>query len=187
MTDLGMHALERLLAGGTDVQATRAAKGPKRRKRAAGHSIPVYRCQLVEERRLAVSRLHVRRPSECAALIWTHLGQPDRELFVVVLLDIGNAVLGINTVAIGCAAEVLVHPREVFKPAILYNADRIVVAHNHVNGDVRPSTNDRKLTRRLVKAGRAVGIQVSDHLILGRSPRERFSFLDSDLMPAPVD
>jgi DNA repair protein RadC len=70
-------------------------------------------------------------------------------------------------VAIGSLSAAVVHPREVFKPAILANAAAVIVAHNHPSGDPEPSQEDKLLTRKLVLAGEALGIQVLDHVILG--------------------
>jgi DNA repair protein RadC len=83
------------------------------------------------------------------------------------LLDIKNKVIGINTVSIGNLNSSIVHPREVFKPAILSNAASILLAHNHPSGDPEPSREDVAITTRLVEAGKILGIDVIDHLILG--------------------
>jgi DNA repair protein RadC len=182
------QTLEQLLAPGVGIVQAPKKKAPRKlpepRDPPTGYALSVYRCQLVEERKLAVPRLTVSTPAQVATVLWDYFDQPDRELFVVLLLDAANALVGINTVAIGDHTTVLVSAREVFKPAILANADRIVVAHNHINGDVRPSPADKKLTRALVAAARALDIQLCDHVILGRTKRERFSFLDADMLPA---
>jgi DNA repair protein RadC len=85
----------------------------------------------------------------------------------VIMLDTKNQVIGINTVAIGVLASCPVHPREVFKPAILANAAGIVLVHNHPSGDPYPSQDDLLLTNQLKEAGEVLGIQVVDHVILG--------------------
>ena len=90
----------------------------------------------------------------------------DREVFVAVLIDTRNQVLGINTVSIGSLSSSIVHPREVFKAAILMGAANIILAHNHPSGDPSPSKEDIEITRRLTKAGEILGIEVLDHLIL---------------------
>ena len=91
----------------------------------------------------------------------------DREHFVVLLLDIKNKVIGINTVSIGNLDSSIAHPREVFKPAILSNAGSILLAHNHPSGDPTPSREDIEITHRLVNAGNILGINVLDHIIIG--------------------
>ena len=72
-----------------------------------------------------------------------------------------------NVVAIGSLTAALVHPREVFKPAILSNAAAVVLAHCHPSGDPTPSAEDLALTKRLCEAGDLLGIRVLDHLVLG--------------------
>ena len=85
---------------------------------------------------------------------------------MVVLLDARHKVIGLNTVSIGTVSASLVHPREVFKPAILANASAVILAHNHPSGELDPSEHDLELTRRLIEAGKLLGIELMDHLIL---------------------
>jgi len=91
----------------------------------------------------------------------------DRERFVVVLLDGKNRVLGFHVVSVGSLTAALVHPREVFKAAILANAAAVILAHNHPSGDPSPSAEDRALTARLRQAGELIGIRVLDHVVIG--------------------
>jgi DNA repair protein RadC len=91
----------------------------------------------------------------------------DRENFVAVLLNTKNEVLECPTISVGTLASSLVHPREVFKPAIRASAAGVVLAHNHPSGKVEPSREDRDVTRRLVEASEIIGIEVLDHVILG--------------------
>ncbi len=82
-------------------------------------------------------------------------------------LNTKNNITGINVVSIGSLNSSLVHPREVFKAAILGNAAAIILAHNHPSGDPSPSPEDLEITRRLVEAGKILGIEVLDHVIIG--------------------
>src|ERR687890_711967 len=91
----------------------------------------------------------------------------DRENFVVVLLNTKNEVLGFPTVSVGTLSASLVHPREVFKPAIRASAAGVILAHNHPSGRVGPSREDREVTKRLKEASEIIGIEVLDHVILG--------------------
>jgi DNA repair protein RadC len=75
-------------------------------------------------------------------------------------------VIGIHTVSVGSLSASIVHPREVFKAAILSNCAALILAHNHPSGDPHPSQEDRVLTARLVEAGKLVGISVLDHIII---------------------
>ena len=83
------------------------------------------------------------------------------------MLDSRHRILGITEISRGTLTASLVHPREVFKAAILANAAAIIVAHNHPSGDVTPSSEDDKVTKRLREAGKVMGIRVLDHVIVG--------------------
>ena len=82
-------------------------------------------------------------------------------------LDTRNKPLSHEVISTGSLNASLVHPREVYLHAILQNAAAIVVAHNHPSGDPNPSREDRALTRRLAEAGRILGIDLLDHVVLG--------------------
>jgi len=89
------------------------------------------------------------------------------ECFVVLYLDTKGRLLLQREVSRGTLSSSLVHPREVFAPALVRRAAAIVVAHNHPSGDPEPSADDRTTTRRLQRAGRLLGIEVLDHVVLG--------------------
>lgn len=91
----------------------------------------------------------------------------DREHFMVATLDTRNRVIGINLVSTGSINSSLVHPREVFKLAVLQNAVAVIVCHNHPSGDPSPSREDFELTKRLRSAGHVLGIELLDHIVLG--------------------
>jgi DNA repair protein RadC len=76
----------------------------------------------------------------------------------------------------------VVHPREVFKVAILSNAAAILCGHNHPSGDPQPSQEDQRLTRRLVQAGQVLGIDVLDHVIIGDGTADYYSFADQGIL-----
>jgi DNA repair protein RadC len=140
------------------------------------YTIPVYRVELVRERSIAYHQPQFRSSADVARLLQTVLASVDREHCMVILLDRKHRLIGLNTVAIGSLTAAVVHPREVFKPAILANAAAIIVAHNHPSGDLEPSQEDKVLTRKLVLAGEALSIQVLDHLVLGH--QRYYSFKD---------
>lgn len=94
--------------------------------------------------------------------------EADREAFYVICLDSKLKIIGINLVSLGTLNASLVHPREVFKAAILLNSLSIICAHNHPSGEPEPSRADDELTRRLVVAGMLLGIGVNDHIICGQ-------------------
>ena len=105
----------------------------------------------------------------------------DREVFGILLVNTRNRVTAMHIVSVGTLSGAFVHPREVFKAAILGNAAAIILFHNHPSGDPDPSREDRELTRRLIDAGRILGIDVLDHVVLGDEGRY-FSFKERGLL-----
>ena len=91
----------------------------------------------------------------------------DREEFVVLLLDAKNKLLGFHVVSVGSLTSSVVHPREVYKVAILGNAAAIILLHNHPSGDPTPSAEDLHITNRLRQVGDVLGIRVLDHVVIG--------------------
>ncbi len=100
----------------------------------------------------------------------------DREYFGVMLVNVRLQVTEVNLVSVGTLTGSIVHPREVYKAAILGNAYAIIVFHNHPSGDPSPSREDRELTRRLFAAGRTLGIALLDHVIIGDGGGGFYSF-----------
>lgn len=97
-----------------------------------------------------------------------------REHFVALYLDARNRPIAYQAVSVGTATASLVHPREVFQPAILVGAVGLVVAHNHPSGDASPSAADLGVTERLVEAGSILGITLLDHVVV--TDRAYYSF-----------
>jgi DNA repair protein RadC len=144
-------------------------------------AVHVYRSELVEERVIAVPLDKAKTSASAAAILAHYLRKADRETFAVLLLDHSCQVLGVVTVAIGSIEQVNITDREVFKPAILRLAEKIVLGHNHPIGTAEPSAKDKSLTKALVRTGRLLDIPVIDHIIVDRSGRY-FSFVDHGLM-----
>jgi DNA repair protein RadC len=132
----------------------------------SAYSVPIVKVQIVREGKLT-QETSVTSPGDVARLLHTFLDDLDREAFAVVMLNTKNKVIGVNMVSLGMLDSAIVHPREVFKPAILANAASVIVAHNHPSGDPSPSREDIHMTKRLVQAGDILGIPVLDHLIMG--------------------
>jgi len=105
------------------------------------------------------------------------LREPNRlytvETFQVLFLNTRRRLLGVANISQGTLDTILVHPREVFRTAILANAAAMVLAHNHPSGDPTPSEADIKVTRDLIRAGQLLKIEVLDHIVLGRRTNER--------------
>ena len=106
-------------------------------------------------------------PADVDRLLRGRIANLDRENFVVVLLNTKNEVIGTPLISVGTLSASLVHPREVFKPAIRASAASVVLAHNHPSGKVELSREDRDVTRRLVESAKILGIEVLDHVIVG--------------------
>jgi DNA repair protein RadC len=106
-------------------------------------------------------------PADVERLLRGRIANLDRENFVVVLLNTKNEVIETSTVSVGTLSASLVHPREVFKPAIRASAASVVLAHNHPSGKVEPSREDREVTRRMGEAAGILGVEVLDHVIVG--------------------
>lgn len=115
---------------------------------------------------VAVDR-RVGTPSECAAAFNAMLHDEPAEVFGILCLTTKHRVIAYHEVSRGSLDATLVHPREVFKAAILANAAAIILTHNHPSGDPTPSPDDVVLTQRLVGAGELLGIDVLDHVIIG--------------------
>lgn len=136
------------------------------------YSIPGFRIALVREPGVKLAeRPEVRVPAQAAPMLAQFIGDADREVFVIAMLTVRHRILGLHTVSVGCLTSSLVHPREVFKPAVLAGCAALVIAHNHPSGDPEPSADDVALTRRLAAAGQVLGIEILDHVILGEAGR----------------
>jgi DNA repair protein RadC len=128
----------------------------------------VYELKVVRERR---SGYGAGRQLTTSAAVYDafreRFAKADREEFLVVPLDGKNQVLGFHVVSVGSLTASLVHPREVYKAAILANAAAIVVVHGHPSGNPEPSAEDREITGRLKQAGDLLGIKLLDHVVIG--------------------
>jgi len=92
-----------------------------------------------------------------------------KEHFVAFYLDTQNRLIERQIISIGTLNASLVHPREVFEPAVTHHSASIIVAHNHPSGNLEPSPEDREITKRLKESGEILGIELSDHIIVSKS------------------
>ncbi|MFL8970275.1 DNA repair protein RadC [Helcococcus kunzii] len=106
-------------------------------------------------------------PDTVAEFLYEYFRDSYKEEFCVLFLDTKNKGIGTQTVSIGTINQSLVHPREVFRYAIMKNSNSILLSHNHPSGDPTPSKEDILITERLIKAGEYIGIKVLDHLVIG--------------------
>jgi DNA repair protein RadC len=142
------------------------------------YKISVHKVSLVRDSGVAVPQKQIRSSNDAAAIFRVLLDGVDREHFAVAMVDKKHKVIGLNIVSIGSISASVVHPREVFKPAIISNAAAIVLCHNHPSGDPTPSREDNEVTARLKEAGRILGIDVLDHIILGDGTDQYYSYAD---------
>lgn len=118
-------------------------------------------------------------PAEAVPLL-AEIKDQRKEHFLCLYLNARNQVVHKEVVSIGSLSASIVHPREVFQVALHHAVASLILAHNHPSGDVSPSKDDIELTRRLVKAGQLMGIEVLDHIIIG--PEEFLSLKERGLM-----
>ncbi|MEC2055484.1 DNA repair protein RadC [Peribacillus psychrosaccharolyticus] len=144
-----------LLEGGIELK-----KQPAKR-------VNIVSLRMVKQSSILYKNRQIKSPEDGYQLMKEFLGEADREYFVVVCLDTKNQPTNINICHVGSLNASIVHPRECFKPAILSNAASIMVYHNHPSFDPSPSREDCEVTRRLVEAGKILGIDVLDHIIMG--------------------
>jgi len=111
--------------------------------------------------------------------LFSFLNQETKEYFITLHLDGKNRIVCIDEVSVGSLNQSIVHPREVFKTALLSSAAAIVLLHNHPSGDPTPSREDREITRRLKEGGDLLGIRVLDHIIVGDT---YMSFVEQGLL-----
>lgn len=129
--------------------------------------ISIVTLKLVREKSILYAKRRIASPGDAVSLFRDYMGDLDREHFVLMGLNTKNEPVLLETVHIGSLNASIVHPREVFKSAILSNAACIMVCHNHPSDDCEPSREDVSVTERLAQAGDLIGIPLLDHLIIG--------------------
>ena len=125
-----------------------------------------YAVKLTRVGRARSCYLPVNNPEPAARILRRFIGHADREVFVVMALNTRNHPIGIHMASMGSATASIVHAREIFKFAFLRNAASIIIAHNHLTGDVRPSPDDISTTAQLRILGDLHSMPVQDHLII---------------------
>lgn len=138
------------------------------------------------QRQPGKDRPRIQSPSDVADLLLAAIAGKPQEEFHVLLLDTRNHVMRDETATVGLVDRTQIHAREVFRRAIAENCSRVLLVHNHPTGDPTPSPQDIDCTRALVAAGKVVGIEVLDHVILGvrtpSRPTPWVSFRESNLL-----
>jgi len=111
----------------------------------------------------------IKDPQSIVKAIRATIKDKAKEHFKLILLNSRNKIIGISTISIGTLNANLVHPREVFKEAVMHNASSVVLAHNHPSDDPEPSEADLEITKRIIEAGKIMGIDVLDHIIITKT------------------
>jgi DNA repair protein RadC len=116
--------------------------------------------------------------SKSAAIMFDELKNERKEKLIVLYLDIHNRPLHKEIITVGTVESTLVHPREIFEPAVRFLASSIIIAHNHPSGELEPSESDIHNTQKINEAGKIMGIELLDHLII--SKKGYYSFADQN-------
>ena len=114
-----------------------------------------------------ILRKTVTSPDDVAEVLMSDMKDSSQEMMNVIVLNVKNEIVRVSTISLGTANSTLIEARDVFKEAIRYNSTRIIVAHNHPSGDPTPSKSDIVFSARLRDAGKLIGIEVLDHVIIG--------------------
>ena len=129
--------------------------------------INIVSIKMIKEASFLYQTRTISSPKDAYEMIKEQLEGLDREQFIIACLNTKNEPTNITVVSVGSLNKAIVHPREVFKTAILSNAASIMAFHNHPSGETTPSQQDIQLTKRLYEAGELLGIKLLDHLIIG--------------------
>lgn len=121
----------------------------------------------------------IRKPEDGADIAYEFIGEDDREVLLVVCLNTKNGVIAVHRCHVGSLNSSIVHPREVFRTAIMNNAASIMIFHQHPSGSPQASQEDVHITRRLDESSQIIGIPLLDHIIVGerRNGRTKFNSL----------
>lgn len=151
------------------------------KKKIPAKRVGIVSLKLVKESSVLYETRTISSPYDAFKLIKNFLINSDREKFVVACLDTKNQPVNISVVSIGSVNSSIVHPREVFKVAMLSNASKIICFHNHPSGNLKCSKEDENITNRLKECGEILGIELVDHIIVGDNDTY-FSFKENCMM-----
>lgn len=129
--------------------------------------VDIVRIQMVKESSILYDARRITSHEKSYKLFKDFLVDLDREQFMVACLNIKNEPTNITTVSVGNISSSFASPRDVLKTAILSNASKIILAHNHPSGDATPSQADKMITEKIKKAAKLFDIDILDHIIIG--------------------
>jgi DNA repair protein RadC len=128
----------------------------------------VFGLALKCKRPISVQKYQISSAKDAYELALGEIAHISQEVLLVILRDVRGYLVHCEQVSVGTLSQVLMHPREVFYPAVRHKAHSLIIAHNHPSGDPKPSQADLELTRTLAQAGKVMGIGLDDHLIVCR-------------------
>jgi len=146
----------------------------------SGKYVPKIQVSMVKEIFVSNTTYSCSEAVAHSEIVEKELRNSDREKFICLHFNFKNQIISYEVVSMGSLNCSIVHPREVFKAAILANSASVVFIHNHPSGSTEPSLDDIEITKRLGKAGDILGINVLDHLIIGNN--EFYSFRQHNLI-----
>lgn len=158
-TDLKLNSLADIL------QSPRATYGIGQKKQEK-----IYALKEILERLLKADkneRIIINKPNDIAKILIPRYRYATQENFIIVLLNTKNEIISINDISTGSLNSSIAEPREVFREVLKYPTSSVILAHNHPSGNPNPSVEDIKITKKLVNAGKILGIDVLDHIIIG--------------------
>ena len=158
-TDLKLNSLADIL------QSPRAIYGIGQQKQEK-----IYALKEILERLLKADkneRIIINKPNDIAKILIPRYRYATQENFIIVLLNTKNEIISINDISTGSLNASIAEPREVFREVLKYPTSAAILAHNHPSGNPNPSVKDIKITKKLVNAGKILGIDVLDHIIIG--------------------
>lgn len=158
-TDLKLNSLADIL------QSPRAIYGIGQKKQEK-----IYALKEILERLLKADkneRIIINKPNDIAKILIPRYRYARQENFIIVLLNTKNEIISINDISTGSLNSSIAEPREVFREVLKYPTSSVILAHNHPSGNPNPSVEDIKITKKLVNAGKILGIDVLDHIIIG--------------------
>ena len=112
-------------------------------------------------------RIIINKPNDIAKILIPRYRYATQENFIIVLLNTKNEIISINDISTGSLNASIAEPREVFREVLKYPTSAAILAHNHPSGNPNPSVKDIKITKKLVNAGKILGIDILDHIIIG--------------------
>ena len=144
----------------------------------ASKRIDIVKIKMVKESSVKYENRRIKNPWDAYKIFNDYIDDSNKEMFVLMCLNNKNEPTHISTISIGSVNESIATPAEVFKVALLSNANKIMVCHNHPSGDPQPSESDRNITERLYDSGAIIGIKLLDHIIIGDDVY--YSFKEND-------